>query len=86
MEGKDGAHLTRPEDVPWDDFLSDCDTFDAVPFRPSDVANIRVSSRTTKNSKVVLGTQTTPIKTATDAYVHHDVGPQDILTWPTSFG
>jgi len=35
---------------------------------------------------VVPWTQTTPIKSAADAYLHQDVRPSDVLAWPTSFG
>jgi acetyl-CoA synthetase len=44
------------------------------------------SSGTTKDPKAIPWTHTTPIKAAADAYLHHDVGPADVLAWPTSFG
>ena len=85
-EGRETVRLARPEDLAWEDFLSDKDRFDAVPGRPSDVTNVLFSSGTTKDPKAILWTQTTPIKAAADAYLHHDVHPDDVLAWPTSFG
>lgn len=85
-EGRDSVRLQRPEDRVWDDFLGDRETFDAVPGGPTDVTNILFSSGTTKDPKAIVWTQTTPIKAASDAYLHHDVRPEDVLAWPTSFG
>jgi len=80
------ARTTRPKDLTWTDFLSEKDTFDALPCRPSDPSNILFSSGTTKDPKAIPWTHTTPIKAVADAYLHHDVGPADVLAWPTSFG
>ncbi|HYM39985.1 MAG TPA: AMP-binding protein [Thermoplasmata archaeon] len=85
-EGRESAHLRRPSDILWSDFLSDRDTFDAVPARPGEPTNILFSSGTTKDPKAIVWTQTTPIKAAADAHFHHDVRPDDVLAWPTSFG
>ncbi len=85
-EGRERPHLTRPEDLAWEEFLDARDTFDAVPGRPADVTNVLFSSGTTKDPKAIVWTQTTPIKAAADAYLHHDVHPEDVLAWPTSFG
>ncbi len=85
-EGRETVRLARPGDLAWGDFLSGTDRFDAVPGRPSDVTNVLFSSGTTKDPKAILWTQTTPIKAAADAYLHHDVHPDDVLAWPTSFG
>ncbi len=85
-EGMETVRLARPEDVAWTDFLADRDTFDAVPGRPADVTNVLFSSGTTKEPKAIVWTQTTPIKAAVDAHLHHDVQGDDILAWPTSFG
>jgi len=81
-----GAEVARSSDLTWDDFLSDRDAFDAVPCRPSDPTNILFSSGTTKDPKAIPWTQVTPIKAAADAFLHHDVHPEDVLAWPTSFG
>ncbi len=85
-EGKERARPVRPGDVAWEDFLASQDTFDAIPCRPGDTTNVLFSSGTTKDPKAILWTQTTPIKAAADAYLHHDVHPDDVLAWPTSFG
>jgi len=80
------ARLERSEDLAWEDFLADRDSFDAVSCRPADPTNILFSSGTTKDPKAIPWTHTTPIKAAADAYLHHDVRPTDVLAWPTSFG
>ena len=85
-EGTKSVRLVRPQDLAWSDFLGSRDTFDAVAGRPSDVTNVLFSSGTTKDPKAILWTQTTPIKAAMDAHFHHDVHPEDVLAWPTSFG
>src|SRR5439155_4488408 len=86
MDPETPARTTRSKDLGWTDFLPDKGTFDAVPCRPSDPSNILFSSGTTKDPKAIPWTHTTPIKAAADAYLHHDVGPSDVLAWPTSFG
>lgn len=78
--------VSRSGDIAWEDFLSDREEFDAVPGRPSDSTNILFSSGTTKDPKAIPWTQTTPIKAAADAHLHHDVDSGDVLAWPTSFG
>ena len=83
---KDTSRVTRPTDMAWTDFLPEKDTFEPVACRPSDPSNILFSSGTTKDPKAIPWTHTTPIKAAADAYVHLDVGPDDVLAWPTSFG
>ena len=80
------VRTSRPEDLSWDDFLSPDDRFEAVACRPSDPSNILFSSGTTKDPKAIPWTHSTPIKAAADAYLHHDVHPDDVLAWPTSFG
>jgi acetyl-CoA synthetase len=76
----------RPHDLSWPEFLASKDEYEAVACRPSDPSNILFSSGTTKDPKAIPWTHTTPIKAATDAYLHHDVVPNDVLAWPTSFG
>ncbi len=85
-EGRETVHLARPDDLSWEDFLAEPNSFDAVACRPADVTNVLFSSGTTKDPKAILWTQATPIKSAADAYLHHDAGPGDVLAWPTSFG
>jgi acetyl-CoA synthetase len=76
----------RPQDLSWPEFLASKDEYEAVACRPSDPSNILFSSGTTKDPKAIPWTHTTPIKAAVDAYLHHDVVPDDVLAWPTSFG
>ncbi|MGI0149781.1 MAG: AMP-binding protein, partial [Thermoplasmata archaeon] len=82
----DRVRLRRRGDLTWDEFLSDREVFEPIPCRPSNPSNILFSSGTTKDPKAIPWTHTTPMKAATDAYLHHDVGPTDVLAWPTSFG
>ena len=83
---KSARDLLRDDDLAWEDFLGDRDTYDAVPCHPGEPTNILFSSGTTKDPKGIPWTHTTPIKSAADAYLHLDVRPSDVLAWPTSFG
>ena len=76
----------RNSDLTWEEFLSDSDQFDAVGCDPHDHTNILFSSGTTGEPKAIPWTQTTPIKCAVDAYLHHDVQQGDVLAWPTNLG
>ena len=60
--------------------------FDAVGCDPHDHTNILFSSGTTGEPKAIPWTQTTPIKCAVDAYLHHDTQYGDVLAWPTNLG
>ena len=70
----------------WADFLSDTDTFTAVPCHPDAHTNILFSSGTTGEPKAIPWTHTTPIKCAADAYLHHDIHANDVLAWHTNLG
>ena len=86
-EGGDGvARIQREGDMTWDDFLSDTDTFTAVPCDPDAHTNILFSSGTTGEPKAIPWTHTTPIKCAADAYLHHDIHANDVLAWYTNLG
>ena len=86
-KGRDGvARIQREGDMTWDNFLSDTDTFTAVPCPPDAHTNILFSSGTTGEPKAIPWTHTTPIKCAADAYLHHDIHPGDVLAWPTNLG
>ena len=84
--GKASPLIARKQDLPWSEFLGKQDAYRAVRCRPSDYTNILFSSGTTKDPKAIPWTQTTPIKAAADAYLHHDVNRSDVLAWPTSYG
>ena len=76
----------RNGDLTWEEFLSDSDQFDAAGCDPHDHTNILFSSGTTGEPKAIPWTQTTPIKCAVDAYLHHDIQCGDVLAWPTNLG
>ena len=76
----------RNGDLTWEEFLSNSDQFDAVGCDPHDHTNILFSSGTTGEPKAIPWTQTTPIKCAVDAYLHHDIQYGDVLAWPTNLG
>ena len=76
----------RNGDLSWDAFLSNNDKFDAVGCDPHDHTNILFSSGTTGEPKAIPWMQTTPIKCAVDAHLHHDIQHGDVLAWPTNLG
>ena len=84
--GEGVAQIQRERDTTWDDFLSDTDTFTAVPCHPDAHTNILFSSGTTGEPKAIPWTHTTPIKCAADAYLHHDIHTNDVLAWYTNLG
>ena len=86
-EGSDTvAQTERGNDITWQDFLSETETFTAVPCLPDAHTNILFSSGTTGEPKAIPWTHTTPIKCAADAYLHHDIHPGDVLAWYTNLG
>ena len=86
-KGDEGvAPIQREGDMIWGDFLSDTDTFTAVPCHPDAHTNILFSSGTTGEPKAIPWTHTTPIKCAADAYLHHDIHTNDVLAWHTNLG
>lgn len=84
-EGENPIEL-REGDLTWDAFLSNSDQFDAVGCGPHDHTNILFSSGTTGAPKAIPWTQTTPIKCAVDAHLHHNTQRGDVLAWPTNLG
>ncbi|MBF2048053.1 MAG: AMP-binding protein [Elainella sp. C42_A2020_010] len=76
----------RSGDLPWNDFLSSNERFDPIPAQPAAHTNILFSSGTTGDPKAIPWNHTTPIKCATDAHLHHDIHPGDILAWSTNLG
>ena len=84
--GESVAQIRREDDMVWGDFLSDIETFTAVPCHPDAHTNILFSSGTTGEPKAIPWTHTTPIKSAADAYLHHDIHPGNVLAWHTSLG
>lgn len=81
----------REKDLHWNDFLQVDDQYNhktriPVACTPSDCINILFSSGTTSEPKAIPWTQTTPIKCASDAYLHHNLRPGDVFCWPSSLG
>lgn len=76
----------RSSDLTWNDFLSANETFNPISAAPTAHTNILFSSGTTGDPKAIPWTQTTPIKCAVDAHLHHDIHPGDVLTWSTNLG
>ena len=84
-----GAELgvtLREQDVAWDDFIADDDTFDPVACDPDDLTGIMFSSGTTGDPKAIPWTHTTPLKCAMDGYLHQDIRAGEVVAWPTSIG
>jgi len=75
----------REQDILWEDLL-DHNVFEPHIAGPDQLISILFSSGTTSEPKAIPWNQLTPIKCATDAYYHHDVHPEDILTWTTGMG
>jgi acetyl-CoA synthetase len=76
----------RSGDLVWQDFLSDRSDFEAVLRDPGNTTTILFSSGTTGAPKAIPWDQTTPIKAAVDAHLHHDIHPGDVLCWPSNMG
>lgn len=85
----DGDKLELPlraNDISWKDFLVDGADFKPVGCDPAEASNILFSSGTTGDPKAIPWSHTTPIKCAADAWLHHNIQPNDVLAWPTSLG
>ncbi|MBI4392463.1 MAG: AMP-binding protein [Euryarchaeota archaeon] len=80
------ATAMRGPDMTWGQFLSSDVHFASVMRKPGDHSNVLFSSGTTGDPKAIPWTHVTPIKSASDAYWHHDVKAEDVLCWPTSYG
>jgi acetyl-CoA synthetase len=76
----------RRGDKSFAQFLPENDHFESVACAPADHSNILFSSGTTGEPKAIPWNHTTPIKCASDACLHHDVRPGDVLAWPTNLG
>jgi acetyl-CoA synthetase len=76
----------RDGDMVWQDFLSDRTDLQLVSRDPADFSTILFSSGTTGSPKAIPWDHTTPIKSAIDAHLHHDIHPGDVICWPTNMG
>ncbi len=85
VPGATGPEL-RPEDIWWDDLLSDDEKL-CLHIATADAAtNVLFSSGTTGEPKAIPWTQTTPLKCGVDGHFHHDIHPDDVVAWPTNLG
>ena len=81
------ANITlREDDLYFDNFLEENDCFETVIQEPDDILTILFSSGTTDEPKAIPWTQTTPIKSASDGYYHHNIQKNDVICWPTNLG
>ncbi|HBS11478.1 MAG TPA: AMP-dependent synthetase, partial [Flavobacteriaceae bacterium] len=76
----------RDDDVIWTDFLSENTSFKSVTQHPDDTITVLFSSGTTGEPKAIPWTHTTPIKSASDGYYHHNIQKNDVVCWPTNLG
>ncbi|MGV6846148.1 MAG: AMP-binding protein [Lutibacter sp.] len=76
----------RKGDIYWADFLSEKTNFESVIQSPEDIITILFSSGTTGEPKAIPWTHTTPIKSASDGYYHHNIQQNDVVCWPTNLG
>jgi acetyl-CoA synthetase len=72
--------------VLYKDFLSSNTDFTSVKVNPSETSTILFSSGTTSEPKAIPWDHTTPIKSASDGFYHHDIQPNNIICWPTNLG
>ena len=76
----------QAEDISWQEFLIS-DFEDITHYGPPEKEmTILFSSGTTGNPKAIPWNHCTPIKSASDAYYHHDVQSKDVVCWPTNLG
>ena len=85
VPGTDARPDLREGDLLWADMLGSAEA-DYHYATPDAVTTVLFSSGTTKAPKAIPWTQLTPIKGATDAHFHHDIHPEDVVTWTTSMG
>ncbi|MGB2273379.1 MAG: AMP-binding protein, partial [Flavicella sp.] len=82
----EGAIVLRNQDLHFQDFLSENCEFTSVKSSPQEAMTILFSSGTTSEPKAIPWDHTTPIKSASDAFYHHDIQKGDVLCWPTNLG
>ena len=83
--GKDDLEL-RKDELSWQAFLSDNESFETVTCDPDCIINILFSSGTTGTPKAIPWTHLTPLKCASDGYFHQDIHPGEVVAWPTNVG
>ena len=83
VEGGDMA--VRDRDADWSRLLGEKPA-SPVPVPGDTHSNVLFSSGTTGEPKAIPWTHLTPIKAAMDGHFHQDIGPGDVVCWPTSLG
>jgi acetyl-CoA synthetase len=73
-------------DIFFQDFLTDNIVFESVKLAPDEMHTILFSSGTTGQPKAIPWDHTTPVKSASDGYYHHDIQKDDVVCWPTNLG
>lgn len=73
-------------DIWWNDVLVADQPFTPHIASPDAHTNVLFSSGTTGTPKAIPWTQLTPVKAAMDGHFHHDIGPGDVVAWPTNLG
>jgi acetyl-CoA synthetase len=76
----------RKIDFAWQQFLVNDDSAAIYFADPMNTINILFSSGTTAEPKAIPWNHTTAIKVVSDAYLHQNIQPEDILAWPTNLG
>ncbi len=76
----------REGDIAWEEFLSDETELKTCACSPSTYSTILFSSGTTGEPKAIPWDQTTPLKSAIDGHLHHDIHPDDVVCWPSNLG
>ncbi|MCM8528892.1 MAG: AMP-binding protein, partial [Lentisphaeraceae bacterium] len=74
------------KDKAWKEFLSKSDSYPYYYTDPEDTITILFSSGTTGNPKAIPWNHTTPIKSASDGFYHHNIQEGDVVCWPTNLG
>jgi acetyl-CoA synthetase len=76
----------RPGDLSWGALLATGGPAPWVVGDPDATIGVLFSSGTTATPKAIPWTHLTPLKCAMDGHFHHDIGPRDVVAWPTSMG
>jgi acetyl-CoA synthetase len=74
------------EDLFFDDFLSSNIVYESVKCTADSMHTILFSSGTTGQPKAIPWDHTSPVKSASDGYYHHDIQKNDVVCWPTNLG
>ena len=73
-------------DICWTDFLSKNKSFESYKATPEETITILFSSGTTGKPKAIPWNHTTPVKSASDGFYHHDIQESNVVCWPTNLG